>query len=116
MDAALATMLSQSITVTPWASQDGYGKATYGAAVSYRAQVVHAQKMVRRDDGQEVLATTQVILAGQPSISTKDRITLPAAFTPNQPPLLAVESFPDERGAGYATVLYLGGAGARGSA
>ncbi len=112
MDAALAAMLGQTVTLEPWASQDSKGQATYGAAVSHRAQVTHRQKMVRTTDGREVIATTQVILAGAVSVTTKARITLPASMTPTSPPILAVETFPDERGAVHTTVLYLGGSGA----
>ena len=106
MIADLAPLLVHTVTLEPWSSQDGYGKPAYGAAVTYAARVVGRNRMVRDDQGREVVSSKQVQLGQKVSVSTKDRITLPAGEVLQQPPIVAVGDSPDELGESY-TVVYL---------
>ncbi len=78
MDAALKTMCKSTVTIAPWTGQDVYGQASYGTAVSYAAHISGKARMVRNTLGQEVVSSVHVVLSTAPSISTKDRITLPS--------------------------------------
>ena len=89
-------MLTSTITVEPWSSQDVYGQITYGTAVSMVARISKAPKLVRADDGREVVAgSTAWVDPASVVIWARDRVTLPDGTTPT---VLSVERVPDERG------------------
>ncbi len=96
MITSLRSMLTSTITVEPWSSQDVYGQATYGTAVSMAARISKAPKLVRADDGREVVAgSTAWVDPVSTIIGARDRVTLPDGTTPT---VLSVERIPDERG------------------
>lgn len=98
----LAPFCRQVVTVEPRASVDGYGEPTYGTAVSHRARVVGKRRLVRNDQGDEVLSTHTVYFAGQPALGAHDRITLSTGDVNStesgarQPVLLSVGVYPDD--------------------
>ena len=92
---------SSSITLEPLTGRDGYGTATYGAAVTYPARIQTGLHRPITVFGQERTSRGVVYLQGQPTIGPDDRLTLPTAFSPLQPPLLTVDLVSDEAGAYY---------------
>lgn len=103
MDIGLLTLLNQTITLAPATGLDGYGKATYGTAVSVPALVEQRLKMIRDAQGREVVSSTQAFVDGTTVVTTESKITLPDGSTPV---ILAVASMPDVDGTIYSKVIY----------
>jgi Txe/YoeB family toxin of Txe-Axe toxin-antitoxin module len=102
----LRDLFADTVVREPYVSTDRYGAVTYGAAQTWRCRVSNAHRLVRAADGREVVSTVQVLIAGTPGCTVRDRYTLPARFTPQQPPALAVKLVSDERGPLYEVVLF----------
>lgn len=98
MDKQLKKLLKQSITIEPFTSEDRYGAPTYGAAGSHAARVRGETKIVRTASGEEKVSRVAIWLDSDVTITSKDRITLPADFEVTQPPILAIEEYPGEKG------------------
>lgn len=91
-------LLPDTILVEPLVSRDDYGTPTYGAAVSYRGRVNGAQKQFVDLNGVQRLSQAIIYLGPSPVLSPLDRITLPATFTPSQPPIARIDQVADEAG------------------
>jgi hypothetical protein len=96
--------MTDTITIEPFSSRDGYGTASYGAAVTYACRVDGLQKQVVDATGVERISTAKIYLMGTPAIGPTDRLTLPASFTPQQPPILSVNPLTDESGAHHLEI------------
>lgn len=90
--------MTQTVQVEPFVSRDAYGKATFGAAVSYRARVNFKTHFVRNNDAEQVVARGTAWLATSANITVNDRITLPDG---SHPLLLDVNGENDEAGPLY---------------
>lgn len=111
-DQTFLELMPETVQIAPLSSRDEYGAPTYGPNVSRRARVLEALEKVVDDDGREVMATTLVWVApdptaGLPVVSVRDRVTLPDGSTP---PLLRVERVSDEDGPHHLKI-YLGTGG-----
>lgn len=102
MDAELRELFPHTVTVEPFSTNNAYGEASYGTGVEYLARTETKTRFFRRADGSEVVSVAVTYLADAPTVSTKDRITLPDS---TQPPIVAVESMPDEVGTYYTAVF-----------
>lgn len=100
-------LMTQTVTIAPFSSNNAYGEPSFGTAVSYSARVVNKPKMIRNAQGKEVVSMAQTWLYGSPTVTPDDRITLPDG---TQPPILYVAQYPDENGA-HHEVVYTGGGG-----
>lgn len=69
-------LMTQRVSIAPRASDDVYGQASYGAAVSYQCAVVGEQRMVQTDNGREVPSSQSVYLMSNAPIRPEDQITL----------------------------------------
>jgi hypothetical protein len=107
VDSELLELFGQTVTIEPYSTQNAYAESSFGSGVSYVARTERKTRLFRRSDGSEVVAVAVTYLAEAPTISTKDRITLPDG---SQPPIIAVESMPDETGDAYYTAVYTGDA------
>ncbi len=96
--------LKDTVTVEPLVSRDGYGTPTYGAAVTYQCRVSGAQKQVVDVAGVERTSKARIYIMSNPAIEPTDRLTMPAGFVPQQPPILAVNLLSDETGAHHLEV------------
>ena len=103
-----ADMLGETVTLEPWQSQDQWGEPTYAAGRAYPARVEMRSRMIAGRDGKEVAARGRVFVGMDAVPSVKDRLTLPAAYSPQQPPLLDVAPVRDEAGL-HHVVLWFGG-------
>jgi hypothetical protein len=107
-----AHLMSTSVSVAPFTGRDGYGKPTYGTAVTYKAHISRKRELVRSAGGQQVESGQAVHLntnaAIQPTalltLSTGDVGSTEAAQT--SPTIVAVARLSDQRGP-HHTVLYL---------
>ena len=79
---------------------------TYGTDVEYAAQIEQKARMVRDDQGRQVVSSTTVYLATTTEIKPDARVTLPSGFTPRSPKIVTVERPSDEAGVSH-TVLRL---------
>ena len=109
-EAELTARLGQAVTIRPVARRadgsvirDGYGKPTYLPAATYPARVEGKNQIVRTANGDERASTTQVTLAGGPTIGAEDRLTLPDGSSPG---IVAIATVPGASGT-HMTILYL---------
>lgn len=106
LDAALAALMVDTVTLEAFVSRDFYGNATYAAGTSYPARIEGTSKKVfNQRSGEptvvERVATSRVYIAGAPVINEDWRITFADG---RQPLILAVEANGDERGAHHQVV------------
>lgn len=99
----LTMRLPHTVTIAPWRSRDAYGKPSYGPNATYPARVETDIKTVRTPDGQERTSNTTILIAGGPSVSLKDRLTLPDGSTP---PIVSLATQPGPDGAALYTLLF----------
>ncbi len=108
MDAPLLDLLTDTVTIAPWASQNAAGEAAYGSPVSYAARVEYDMAKVQLVGvldgrvGQALVAKATIYLDGQPAIDLRDKITLPDG---RRPQILRVVSYSDLAG-GYTTEVH----------
>lgn len=105
-EADFKSFLPHSITIEPYTGQNSAGEESYGSGIAYSGRVADKTKMIRTDAGIEKVTRTVAWLNTTTAISTRDRVTLPSGFTPNQPPLLRVDRIPDDEGM-HHLVLYM---------
>tara|TARA_R110002020_G_scaffold90544_1_gene220563 strand:+ start:66 stop:383 length:318 start_codon:yes stop_codon:yes gene_type:complete len=104
--------MKQSVSIAPFTGYDGYGNASYGAAVDYEAAVVGDIRRVVNNVGQEVPSKQSVYLKSGVMVRPEDQITLSTSDVGStesyaiNPPILTVGLYPF--GANRAcTVIYL---------
>lgn len=103
----LADMMPDTVTIEKFVSETGFGVRSYDPnAVIIGARIKRGHKIVRDANGQEKVSTLQVLLAGVVGITVKDRVTLPARFTPAQPKAIAVEEAADENGPHHERYMF----------
>src|SRR3990167_2682191 len=103
---AWAWMAGDSVTIEPYASQNGAGEATYGTSVTYRARCVgKIQKVLDGMGGERVSTVTTYLMAAPTGLTPRDRITLPTVFSPRQPQILSVAIEPSERGVHHVVIF-----------
>lgn len=100
----LKDLMADTATHAALASRDSYGVPTYGSGTSYTARLIRKNKLVRDAQGQQVLATAELWIAGTPAIRPDDKITLSDGSTP---PIAAVERYQDEDGSCFVKVFFL---------
>jgi len=105
MEAELLSLMPHEITVAPYSSQDRYGAPTFGTAVSYTALVQQKVRQVRDLAGEERVSMVTVYVNTTTAITPRDKLTLPAGFTPQTPPIISVARQSDESGLHHC-VLY----------
>ena len=82
--------MGDSITLEPWSSNSVTQASAYGAAVTYKAQVVAEWSKTIGRDGRELTSNVRVIIPERVHIDPRDRLTLPSGWVPQQPPILSV--------------------------
>jgi len=102
---ALAEFCVSPILIEPYAGQDEYGDPNFGSSVSYQGRIELKNRMVRDDQGQERVARGKIFLQTQDSISPKDRITLPSAYSPTNPEILAIYPVQADEGVDHVVVM-----------
>lgn len=98
-------LLTQEITVEqPDGTFSDRAKPNFSAGFTIQCRIVLKNEIVRAFDGQERISIAKVYLDSTTIITPESRLTLPVTFTPNQPPILAIDREPDEEG-DHHTVL-----------
>lgn len=105
MEADFLELMPHTIQVEPKTDRTDSGKRIFGAPASYRCLVTGSNKLVRATNGEQVVASTQINVAGPATIGAEDRITLPDG---SQPTILAVKKNSDETGVVHNLEVYCG--------
>ena len=107
----LQSLCRQTVQVAARTGIDSYGQPTFAANVAFRARVSGRRRLVRNDQGDQVLSTHTVYFAAAPAVGAHDRITLSTGDVNStetgatQPPILAVGKYPDDLGRISMTVF-----------
>ena len=108
MDSELLELMPHEITIEP---PDGTytdaGRPNYGAAVTYTCYIepVNGEVIMRGADGQERKASWRIYVGSTSTLNPEGRLTLPAGYTPQQPPQWAIGLTADEAGANHSVIL-----------
>jgi len=94
-NADVLALMTDTISVAPFVSNDAYGVSSHGTAVEYPCRVEHRQSYVRGRDGRTLPIQTVVYVfpssAGVlPGATPQSRVTLPDG---SSPPVLATEAY-----------------------
>jgi hypothetical protein len=102
-------MMPDSVTITPRTGRSVTGNPTYTGAIPYsfpcRVEIKnHIIAVNVGGESREIMARGRVFGATTAVPSTEDQITLPSEYVPINPPILAVNVQPDERGTHHVTI------------
>ena len=107
----LTSLCRQTVQVAARTGVDGYGQPTYGSNVAYRVRISGKRRLIRNDQGAEVLSTHSVYFAASPAVGAHDKITLSTGDVNStetgaiNPAILSVGKFPDDQGRTNLTVF-----------
>ena len=90
-DTSLSELMFDQVVIEPYASMSASQAPTFGSPVTYNAQVLPWYEMVLDANGKQWKSTFKVIIPERVAVDVRSRITLPAGFTPNQPPIKQVQ-------------------------
>lgn len=90
--------MTDRITVEALLSKDSYGTPSYNSPVTYACRIDGTTKQRVSVEGVERSVNAMIYIPNTPAIGPTDRITMPAGFSPQQPPILRVGVFTDESG------------------
>lgn len=102
-------LMTETATVTKRLTGPGsrnlYGVTTFATLSSpFRGRYVRKNRMVRTVSGDEVVSRSHFYFHGTPGLEPEDKVTLPDGTSP---PILSVESYPDDHGS-HHEVAYFG--------
>jgi len=90
-DGALDELMFETVTIAPFTSYSGATQVpAYGTAVTYRAQVLPYSQQQTDKQGKEFVSSARVIIPERVAVDERSKITLPAGFVPNTPPIRIV--------------------------
>lgn len=99
MDAELAALCTQAVTIAPYASRDVNQKPTYGTPVSWACRIEMGAKEIQDGNGRTIPAQGLVVLVPNDATTipgVKDEITLPAGYPVRKTPVLKVDPLYDD--------------------
>lgn len=82
METALLALLTETLTVAPYLSQDAYGKPTYGPPVMYPAREEWKIRRIVDQTGQERISRARVFFDGNVPLTMRDHVTLTDGTAP----------------------------------
>lgn len=82
MDAALQALLTETLTVKPYLTQDAYGRPTYGPPVTYAAREEWRIRQIVDQTGQERISRARVFFDGNVPLTLRDQVTLTDGTSP----------------------------------
>ena len=107
----LLSMCRHTVTVESPASVSKYGVVTYSTdSSSYAARIVGKRRVVRNEEGNEVVSNHTIYVADDVQIDPRSRITLsvvPSGCS-SQPQILSTHYYPDDTEDGLShAVIYV---------
>lgn len=97
IEQALRDLMTDTVTIEPWASENVNVEDSFGAPVTYTCYIAGERKLVRGKDGQQLISTVQMYLDQLASFDVRSRITLPARFAPVVNSILSLELLQDDQ-------------------
>ena len=73
-----AIFKQHTVTIEPYLGTDGYGRDTYGPAITVQGWVEETTKLVRKKDGSEVVSSSQFHCELATNCPERSRATLPS--------------------------------------
>ena len=106
IDVRFAEMMTDTIIFNAGTAIDKYGKRTYGGTtVTAQGKVIYENRLIKDQEGQDILSTGRVILYGPyTSLTLADKITLPNGTSPV---IISLETKKDTAGP-HHTVVHFG--------
>jgi hypothetical protein len=95
VNAALAMLLTDTVTHYASTGVDSYGMPTHGAGVARPARLEYRTQQVRTAQGQEVVSTSTLFLLPSPPVALGDKIVLEDGTAPT---ITEVRAIKDEVG------------------
>jgi hypothetical protein len=105
MDPLLAEFLTDTIAISGATSVDLYGKRAFAQSQTYPCRVVYETRLIRKQDGRDVVETGRAYIDGNPAITTDSKITLGDG---SSPVVVSVDPVTDENGAADHVVVRFG--------
>jgi hypothetical protein len=90
LNGSLNVFFEDTVLIAAPSGMTGAQVYTYGSDVSYPAIIQQGAKRITTSGGKEVDSNVQIYIPDRVFVDPRSRITLPAGFVPNQPPILAV--------------------------
>lgn len=104
IETLLTDLMVQTITIAAVSGKDAYGKRAWSTATSIpNCRVQTGTHKVLDTAGQETVAEGKVYVPNHPSVTVNSKLTLPDGTSP---PILAVDTFGDERGNHHLVIHY----------
>lgn len=94
-------MMRETITVQTQSSLDKYGKQAWGTGVTYKCRYMAEQRVLRDQDGREIIEQGRALVYGVAVASVKDRVTLPNGA---HPLVTSVDTVYDESGTHHTVI------------
>ena len=96
---ALKKFFTETVTITPWVSEDDFGKPVYGTACQIKAKIERQERATRTEEGITIRSRRLIYLfSTDTSFTTKDLLTLPVGYEPTDPKIIDVRIVSDHRG------------------
>ena len=90
-----ASLMRDSVTLAPYASQAAYGEPSYGTPQTLRVRVVLRAARVVNHVGEERMSRCVIYVDGTVALDIRDRLTLADGTTS---PILCIDSHRDHHG------------------
>lgn len=108
MEPELLELMPDTITYeAPDGTFSDRGQPNYSASTTYPCRIEPAggDEIVRSASGEENKASWRIYVGTTTVLNPEARITLPAGFDPQQPPILSVGRMPDEVGSHHQVLV-----------
>lgn len=91
LNGALLTFMEDTVLIAPLTGETAARVKSYGADVSYPAQIELGIRKVRDQGGRETDSNVTVRIPDRVFVPVTSRVTLPTGFVPQQPPIVGVQ-------------------------
>ena len=99
LDTLLEKFFTEIITITPWVSEDDFGKPVYGTPCQIKAKIERQERATRTSQGITIRSRRLIYLfSTDTSFTTKDLLTLPVGYEPLEPKIIDVRIVNDTNG------------------
>ena len=97
-----SVMMPHAVIVYGSSTLDKYGKQSHsGSGTSYQCRLIWDSRMIRTQDGREILEAGRAVVYGVATVDVNDRIALPDGRTPL---ITSVSQLRDESGAHHTVI------------
>lgn len=104
LDPAFLDLMPSTVTLYAQSTKDAYGKQAFSATgTAVRCRVVPENRVMRTDDGREVVSTGRVLCYGTPTVTTDHRLVLPDG---SDAIILGVQVQNDETGPHHTVIMF----------